>query len=134
MKNASNNDQELENRFKRKATVLEERQEELKTLLGDEAYCKKVLDKDTQECKKFKKLLSQIGKAKIELRERRADLPVDQQFIASRQGQSSGFTEVFKSELDYNFIVSQASKGYNSSLKYAYAFAEVACTYLDEVY
>ena len=71
------NDQEIENRFKRKAIVLEERQEELKNLLTDEAYCKKVLDKETAEYKKLHKLLNQIGKAKAELRERRADLPVD---------------------------------------------------------
>jgi hypothetical protein len=48
--------------------------------------------------------------------------------------ESSGLTQIFKSEIDYNFMMSQANKGNQSTLKYSYAFAEVACTYLDEVY
>ena len=69
-------DVELENRYKRKASVLEERQEELKNLLKDEGHNKKVQDKESLEYKKLIKLLNMISKAKADLRERREDLPV----------------------------------------------------------
>ena len=73
-------DAELVNRYKRKATLLEERQEELKNLLKDEAYCKKVNDKDSAEYKKVIKLLNTITKTKAELRERRQELPINPEY------------------------------------------------------
>lgn len=128
---------QYEQAYQKKAFVLVERLHELRKSIAEHI---EILESDenvdaskSRDPKKFNKLLSQIKQSKLQTREARQMIPIDAEYVSKNESKASNCLK-FRSKIDFDIFKQLSDKKNMCTLKYAFAFSEVACTYLNEIF
>ena len=60
-------------------------------------------------------------------------IPIDAEYVSKNESKASNCLK-FRSKIDFDIFKQLSDKKNMCTLKYAFAFSEVACTYLNEIF